>query len=445
MPLRHLALVMFVLGAGVSVGADNWPHWRGPASTGVSPETGLPTSWSDTQNMAWRTALDGTGVSSPVVWGDRVYVTSQAGRGVRQSGNHPSLAQGADREKSGEGLLADGAAPKREHVAFLVTALDRATGRRVWQHETAAAGVLPGVHDKHNLATPSPVTDGERVYAWFGTGQVVALDAGGKPLWSRHLGQERSAFEINWGHASSPMVHGDLVYLTCLHEQSSYLLAVDKRTGRDRWKVDWPIGTTSYSTPVVATGPAGPELIINTSRGVEALDPATGERRWQFDETNRFPIPVAIPQGDTIYMTRGYRSSPYMAIKLGGRGNVTASHVQWRVPTGGPYVPSLVLYNGLLYMAGELGIVSAIDATNGERIWQERIGGLFTASPVAGDGKVYLVSESGETVVMEAGRAAKVLARNRLEGHFVASPAIAGGRLFLRADDAVIAVGPALP
>jgi outer membrane protein assembly factor BamB len=442
MHFRTLSLLAFLLCAGVTVGADNWPHWRGPASTGVSLESGLPTTWGRTENVAWRTSLEGTGVSSPIVWGDRVYVTSQAGRGIRQSGNHPSLAQGADAAKSGESILTTGgAAAKRDKVTFLVTALDRATGRRVWEYEKAAEGVLPGVHDKHNLATPSPVTDGERVYAWFGTGQIVALDVDGKMQWTRHLGQEKSAFEINWGHASSPMVYGDAVYLLCLHEQSSYLLAVDKRTGRDKWKVDWPAGVISYSTPIIATGSAGPELIVNTSRGVEALDPSTGERRWQFDETNRFPIPVAVPQGGTIYMTRGYRSSPYMAIKLGGRGNVTSSHVQWRVPTGGPYVPSLVLYDGLLYMAGELGIVSAIDATNGERIWQERIGGLFTASPVAGDGKVYLVGESGETVVLQAGRAAKVLARNQLDGHFVASPAIAGGRLLLRADDSVIAVG----
>lgn len=441
MPLRTLSLVAILLCAGASVGADNWPHWRGPASTGASAEAGLPTTWSQTENVAWRVPLEGAAVSSPIVWGDRIYVTSQAGRGVRQSGNHPSLAQGADAAKAGESVLTSNAAAKRDKVTFLVTALDRASGKRVWQHETAAEGVLRGVHDKHNLATPSPVTDGERIYAWFGTGQIVALDVAGKPAWTRHIGQEKSAFELNWGHASSPMLYGDTVLLLCLHEQASYLLALDKRTGRDKWKVDWPAGVTSYSTPVIATGPSGPELIVNTSRGVEGLDPATGERRWLFEETNRFPIPVAIPHGDTIYMTRGYRSSPYMAIKLGGRGNVATSHVQWRVPTGGPYVPSFVLYDGLLYMAGELGIVSAIDISNGERVWQERIGGLFTASPVAGDGKVYLVSESGETVVMQAGRTAKVLARNQLEGHFVASPAIAGGRLVLRADDHVVAVG----
>jgi outer membrane protein assembly factor BamB len=439
---RTLSLVALLFCAGVTLGADNWPHWRGPASTGASAESGLPTTWSKTENVAWRTSLDGAGVSSPIVWGDRIYVTAQIGRGERQAGNHPRLAQGADAAKAGEGTLTAGAAvAKRDRVGFLVTALDRTTGRRVWQHETAAEGVLPGVHDKHNLATPSPVTDGERVYAWFGTGQIVALDAGGKQIWTRHLGKEQSPFEINWGHASSPLLYADTVLLLCLHEQSSYLIALDKRTGKDKWKVDWPAGVTSYSTPVVANGPNGPELIVNTSRGVEALDPATGERRWQFDETNRFPIPVAIPHGDMIYMTRGYRSSPYLAIKLGGRGNVTTSHVQWRVPTGGPYVPSLVFYDGLLYMAGELGIVSAIDVTNGERIWQERIGGLFTASPVAGDGKVYLVSESGETVVLAAGRTPKILARNQLDGHFVASPAIAGGRLVLRADDSVIAVG----
>lgn len=145
--------------------------------------------------------------------------------------------------------------------------------------------------------------------------------------------------------------------------------------------------------------------------------------------------------GTTLFLSRGYRSSPYMAIRLGGRGDITSSHVAWRVPTGAPYVSSLVLYEGLLYMGGENGIVSAIDAGNGQRVWQERIGGMFTASPIAGDGKVYFVSENGETVVLKAGRTPQVLSRNTLPGHFVASPAAGGGKIFLRADDRLFAIG----
>jgi outer membrane protein assembly factor BamB len=304
-----------------------------------------------------------------------------------------------------------------------------------------ADGDLQPVHDKHNLASPSPVTDGERVYAWFGTGQLVALDMKGRVVWQRHLAKEYGPFSINWGHASSPALYKGSLILLCYHSPASYMLSVDAATGKTRWKADRGADVISYSTPIVVEAARGPELIVNTSEGVEAHNPDTGERLWHFAEANRFPIPVASPHEGTLYLTRGYRSGPYMAIRTGGRGDISKTHVAWHVPTGAPYVPSAVHYNGLFYMAGENGVVNAVDVASGERVWQERIGGIFTSSPVAGDGKVYLVSETGETVVLQAGRTPKVLARNTLEGHFVASPAIAGGRLFLRADDRLIAVG----
>ncbi len=421
------------------VAADNWPAWRGPQATGVSTETNLPERWGPTENVAWQAPLRGAGVSSPVVFGTLVFVTSQEGTGVRREGNHPSLVQGAGRDASGERTLTGAA--QSERTRFVIAAFDRATGKRAWEHVLDAEGDLQGVHDKHNLASPSPVTDGQRVYAWFGTGQIVALDMNGKVAWQRNLAKEYSPFEINWGHASSPALYKDSLILLCYHSPASYLLSLDAKSGKTRWKADRGKDVISYSTPIVVTGPRGPELIVNTSEGVEAHNPDTGERLWHFAEPNRFPIPVPSPHEGTLYLTRGYRSGPYMAIRTGGRGDVSKTHVAWNVPTGAPYVPSAVHYNGLFYMAGENGIVNAIDAATGERVWQERINGIFTASPVAGDGKVYLVSETGETVVLQAGRSPKVLARNRVDGHFVASPAIAEGRLFLRADDRLIAVG----
>ncbi len=434
-------VLLLALATSASVTADNWPHWRGPSANGVAAPSALPATWSARENIAWQAPLEGLGVSSPIVFGDRVYVTSQAGDGRRQSGNHPTLAQGVDPAAAGESTLVAAARKPRPGVAFVVEAFDRATGKRVWSHETAAEGELPPVHDKHNLATASPVTDGERVYAWFGTGQLVALDVTGKPVWTRNLAKDYAPFDINWGHGSSPLLHRDSIILLCYHSRMSYLLALDKRTGRVQWKIDRPAGVESYSSPLVVQGPAGPELIVNSSTGVESFDPASGKSLWNYPEVNRFPIPVAMTDGTTLFMSRGYRSSPFMAIRLGGRGDITSSHVSWRVPTGAPYVSSLVLYEGLLYMGGENGVVSAVDASNGQRVWQERIGGVFTASPIAGDGKVYFVSENGETVVLKAGRTAQVLARNRLPGHFVASPAAGGGRIFLRADDRLFAVG----
>ncbi len=435
-----LALVWLdpVRAAPQSAAETSWPHWRGPAASGVSAETGLPLRWSSTDNIAWKAPLGGLGVSTPIVWGDRVFVTSQTGDGRRRAGNHPTLTQGGDPTLAGELTLQRRA---RSDVAFIVEAFDRLSGKRVWIHETAPEGELPPVHDKHNLASASPVTDGERAYAWFGTGQIVALDSNGKAVWSKNLAKEYGTFDIQWGHASSPVLFQDSIILLCYHNPASYIVALDKRTGAVKWKADKPAGQESYSSPIVVQGQGGNELIVNSNSGVESFDPATGKSLWTYPEVNRFPIPVSMVDNGILFLSRGYRSSPYMAIRLGGRGDITNSHVVWRVPTGGPYVSSLVQYQGVIYMSTDNGILSAVDASNGQRLWQERVGGTFSASPIAGDGKIFFVSEGGETVVIKAGRSFEVIARNKLDGHFVASPAAGGGRVFLRADDRLYAVG----
>jgi outer membrane protein assembly factor BamB len=408
----------------------------------VSPEKGLPTEWSDGQNIAWKAQVRGLGVSSPIVWGDRVFVTYQVGASALRPGNHPSLVQGTDAAAAGE-LPLGGKRPAGadREIKLVVGALDRATGKLVWEYEFAAEGQLPEVHEKRNLATSSPVTDGERVYAWFSNGQFVALDMNGKPVWSRNLAKEYSAFEINWGHASSPLLHDGKVILICYHS-SSYLLALDKLTGKEVWKTDRAAGVNSYTTPVVVKGPKGEELIVNSSVGVEGYDPATGKQLWHFDQPNRFPIPVPVYSDGVVYMSRGYRSGPYMAIRTGGQGDIAKSNILWQVDTGAPYVSSLVQYEGLIYMANGLGIVTCVDAKTGERVWQERLGGIYTASPVAADGKIYLFSETGETLVLRAGRTPEVMAKNRIDAQFVASPAISQGQLFVRSGGHVIAIGP---
>jgi outer membrane protein assembly factor BamB len=425
-----------------SVYGEDWPNWRGPSATGVSPETGLPTQWSTTENVAWKAPVRGLGISSPIVWDDRVFVTSQVGRGVVQPG--PRLFQAGDASAQGETPLgsAAGAGPSAGGgVSFLVTAFDHASGRRLWETQIQSRGPLHEVHEKHNLATPSPVTDGERVYAWFGTGQIVALDMSGKIVWERHLGTEYGPFEIGWGHSSSPILYGDTVILLCYHTRTSYLLGLDARTGQVRWKSEREDGVFSYSTPFVATAGGSAELIVNSSKGVSGHNPSTGELLWEFEEASRFPIPVAVQHEGVVYTSRGYRSGPFMAIRPGGRGKVADSHVIWRVATGAPYVSSIVHYDGLIYMVGDVGVVTVTDARTGERVWQERIGGVFSASPVAGDGKIYLLGEGGETVVLAAGRTPRILARNKLDARQLASPAIAGGRLFIRSDDALFAIG----
>ena len=435
------ALLLIIFAAAVS--AENWPAWRGPYGTSVSPDNGVPTEWSDTSNIAWKTPLRGMGISSPIVWGGRVFVTYQIGRGTMRPGRHPSLVQGGDAATSGEVPLG-GSRPEGDgdtNVTLVVAAFGVGDGRLLWEHEMPAEGPLPEVHQKSNMASPSPVTDGERVYAWFSTGQLVALDMDGKPVWQRHIGQDYSVFDISWGHGSSPTLHDDLLILICFHNSASYVLALDKRTGEQVWKTDRDAKATSYSTPAIVEGPTGPEIIVNCSEGVEGYDARTGEKLWHFAEANRFAIPAPVHSNATIYMTRGYRSGPYMALKAGGRGDIKDTHINWHVDTGAPYVSSLIHYQGLIYMANGLGIVTCVDAETGQRIWQERLGGVYSATPVAADGKIYLFSESGEALVLRAGRKPEVLARNKLNEHFIASPAIADGKLFVRSDLNLIAIG----
>ncbi len=299
--------------------ASDWPQWRGPFGNGSSPDTGLPSEWSE-QTLSWSAPLAGLGVSSPVVAGDLVFVTSQAGGGTRRPGQHPLLAREDPEVAKVERALADPDG-KDAAIEFVVEAFDRERGERKWQRRFAARGELPLVHEKHNLATPSPVTDGEAVFAWFGNGQLVALDANtGKTIWERHLGEEIGPFVIDWGHGSSPALGGDRLYLLCFHDQRSLLLAVDKRTGTTRFTVERDPEVRSYSTPILIEGSAGAELVVNSTEGLHGYHPDTGELLWHADGEHRFGIPVPTRHGDVLYASRGYRSGPVLALRIGGRG-----------------------------------------------------------------------------------------------------------------------------
>jgi len=442
---RTVPALLVTLSFATGLSAADWPAWRGPTDAGTSPETNLPVTWSDTQGVAWSTPLRGLGISTPIVFGNRVIVTSQEGNVAARPGSHPTLVTGADLAASGERTLGgrrQGDRPPADPtVRFVVTALDSGSGKKLWEYAVSAEGPLPEIHEKHNLASPSPASDGQRVYAWFGTGQLVALDLAGKVVWTRNLSREIAPVSIIWGPGSSPVVYKDTVILLSYHGGAAYLMAVDAKTGKTRWKVDEKEGVTSYSTPVVVQGPKGPELVVNSSIGVAGHNPDTGERLWFYSEANSFPVPAAVAHGDTIFLNRGYRSSPFMAFKAGARGNLSEADLLWRQATSGPYVPSLVHYEGVVYMATDQGIVSAMDAATGKRLWQERLPGVYMASPVAADGKIYFIDETGDALVLQAGRTFKVLAKNQLDGRFSASPAIAGGRIFLRSDDRVVAIG----
>jgi len=435
----RLALTASMLLATAAWG-ENWPQWRGPAGTGVSTEKGLPKEWSPTQNIAWRASLAGLGVSSPIVWGDRVFVTYQVGSGVLRAGRHPTFVQEDNPADAGETPLGGTrpAAPD-EKIGFAVAAFRTNDGRQLWEHRMDVVGKMPEVHEKRNLATSSPVTDGERVYAWFSNGQLAVLDMNGKPVWTRHLGQEYSTFDLDWGHASSPALAGDRLILLCYQGSAAFLVALDKRTGKEMWKVERPRDTKSYSTPlVIATEPL--EVVVNSSESIEGFDPATGKPLWKFVEPTRFAVPMPVFHEGMLYVSRGYRSGPYWAVKAGVRGDVSKEKLAWHVETGAPYTSSMVYDGGLLYMATEMGIVTCVDAKTGERVWRERLGGIYSASPVAADGMIYLVGETGETLVLRSGKKPDVVARNKLGMRVIASPAISGSRIFVRGDRQLVAI-----
>jgi outer membrane protein assembly factor BamB len=415
----------------MTLAAADWPGWRGVGSLGLTTETELPVAWSAGKGVAFRTELAGTGTSSPIVVGDLVIVTSQAGSYETGDGSDPRLARDERTLAVRERAISAKGGPALELV---VEAFGRRDGKRVWEYRMAATGTRPEVHEKHNLATPTPVSDGERVYAWFGNGQLVALDLKGKMIWRKDLGP----FANQWGHGSSPALYKGLVVLLVDHRPAAYLLALEGKTGEVKWRVDRGKGRVSHSTPVMVAEPRGDELIVNSDQRVDAYAPGTGELLWWAGSERQTPIPSAVFADGVIYMSRGYRNSDIWAMRPGGRGEVAPL---WRMPNGGSYVPSILQYQGLLYMTNEVGVVTCADVATGAVVWRERLGGIFFASPVAGDGKVYLLSETGEMYVLRAGRKAEVLAKNELGERFLASPAVSGGRIYLRGDGVLFGVG----
>ncbi len=427
MRLMVVFLVLPALFVGQpGVRAENWPQWRGPLANGVSTETGLPESWGEGRNIHWKIPLQVRGHSTPIVWGERIFVTGQKGEGpieMRALGPGAEEAQPSGRPR------------------FYIQCFHISDGRLLWEYSFDARAELTPVHPKHNLASPSAVTDGEHVYAWFGSGRLLCLSMEGKLAWERRLDADYGPFKLLWAHGSSPVLYQGSVILQCDHTPGAYLLALDKKDGRTLWKTDRDKGIRAYSTPLVVSRPEGDELVLNSQNRVDAYDPRTGEHLWQAGGRNKVPVPSPILAGGMIFINRGYSSSPFLAIRPGGRGDVSRTHVPWRRPSGGPYVSSLLHYQGLLYLATEHGILKAVDPSTGQEVWKERVGGTFSASPLGADGKVYLFNEGGEAVVLKAGRSFQLLSRTDMGERIMASPAVSAGRIYLRTEGHLFSIG----
>jgi outer membrane protein assembly factor BamB len=422
---RSFVALLTLLWMTSSTAADNWPQFRGPDSRGVSAERGIPVQWSPTEQVQWKTRLPGPGHSSPIVWGDRIFLTafrSTAGILSRMTGTVT-------------GLMAAGHRPSGQ---LFVLSLDRATGRVLWQREVGASQIEE-IHSTNSPASPTPVTDGTLVYSYFGSRGLVAHDFGGAMVWEKPLGP----YANEWGSASSPVLYGDALILNVDTDGDDFLLALDKRTGKTIWQTPRPNAERAWPTPVIWRQPGGDEIVISGSARVIGYDAKSGQERWRVEGLTRWvsPTPV-ITHGHLIVACGGPGGSFVLAIRPGGRGDVTRTHVAWRAERVAPYISSPVAVGDYVFTIRDGGIAACLDARNGHLVWQQRLaaGGSYYASPVAADGRIYVPSEEGVVTVLAAKPAFQVLATNDLGERTFARPAISAGAIFIRTDDHLWAI-----
>lgn len=387
-----------------SPGAEHqWPRFRGPSGQGLTGLKRLPVRWDrDGIGVAWRTRIPGKGNSSPVVWGERIFLTT-------------SDADGNER---------------------FVHCLSVADGRVHWTRPVPQKQPEQGVRAKNGFASSTPVTDGERVIAFFGSCGLVCYDVEGNLLWRYDDFRVRTTH----GTGASPVLYKDLVILVQDQNQAdSVCLALDKRTGKKVWQRQRP-KAMGWSTPVIVRVNGRDELVYPGAETVKAYDPATGKELWSMSGATVEVVPMIVVGKDLAYSASG-RNGPFLAFRAGGNGDVTNTHLAWRVVRGGPHVPSPILVGGRLYTVGDTGIATCLDAETGKLIWQKRLPDRFSASPVEAGGLLYFPGESGVTYVVRAADWFEVVARNDLGSPILASPAVAGGRLLLRTQDELVCIG----
>jgi outer membrane protein assembly factor BamB len=423
--------------------AQNWPSFRGPNATGVVEGRTMPVKWDaeKSSGILWKMPVPGLAHSSPVVWGDKVFITTAI-----------STEQ---KPETRFGLYGD-VAPVKENAkhTWKVFCLDKQTGKVLWER-TAYEGV-PKVkrHPKATHASSTPATNGKQFVALFGSEGLYCYDLNGKLLWKQDLGVLDAGWfydpDYQWEHASSPIIYKNLVIVQADLQKNSFIAAYDLKTGKLAWKTARE-EIPSWGTPTVYEGKTRAELITNGTKAVRGYDPMTGKELWRLSPNSEITTPTPFVALDLIFVTSGYRPmQPIYAIKPGASGDIslkdgkeTNEFIVWSKSRGGPYMPTPLVYQELLYVCSNNGVVTAYNARTGERVYQQRLadkGGAFTASPVASDGKIYLSSEDGEIFVVKAGSKHELLAINPVGEVIMATPAISDGILFVRGINHVFAV-----
>ncbi|HVF23056.1 MAG TPA: PQQ-binding-like beta-propeller repeat protein [Pyrinomonadaceae bacterium] len=435
--ITSLALLVFL--SLTTIGsAANWPQWRGPDGSGISNEKNLPAEWSPTKNIKWKTPIAGRGHSSPIVWGKYVFVTTAV------EGEPVSGAKAAKHTIEGKEFVhPDSVGADRKHT-FKVVALDRDSGKILWESVAWEGTPYDNRHRKSSYAASTPATDGKMVYAFFGTEGLYAYDYKGKLAWKAQLGNLAT---LGMGTATSPVIYENLVIVQCDEDSgdSSFIVAFDKKTGKEAWRTPRTKIQVSWSTPLLVRTPKRAELIASGTEHVISYDPATGKELWRHKgvESNAIPSPVA--NSEMVYLVAGYPAKIAMAIKLGGSGDLTGTpNVPWKYAKGTAYVPSPILYGDYLYLTTDRGILTAIDAKTGEVKYEGGripIPATFTASPVAFEGKILMTSEDGDTFIVKAGPKHEIIGTNSLGEAVYASPAIADGHIYIRGEKNLYSIG----
>jgi outer membrane protein assembly factor BamB len=449
-PVRSstLALLVFLpLGAALAAsdGAERyWPQWRGPRGDGVAPQGDPPATWSETANVRYKVEIPGRGHSSPVVWGDRIYlltaIDAEPPAAAAPSSATPVSGAPSFRER--------GVAPDRD-LRLVVLALDRATGKTVGERRVVRAPPHEGTHPDGTWASASAITDGERVWAFFGSRGIYCLRSrDGEPLWQRDLGDMQT--KLGFGEGASPVLAGDTLVVNWDHEGESFIVALDARSGAERWRTARD-ERTSWSTPHIVEVDGRRQVVVNATVKVRSYDLATGKVVWEVGGMTANAIPTPVSANGLLFVTSGFRGNALKAIRLAGaRGDLAGTPaIVWSHDRDTPYVPSPLLYDGVLYfLKHNSGLLSALDAATGKvhygPVRLEGIEGVY-ASPVGAAGRVYVVGRNGATAVLAAGPELKVLAVNRLDDGFEASPAIVGREIYLRGRRHLYAIAEEAP
>lgn len=410
--------------------AAHWPQWRGPEFTGMAP-TAVPVEFGDDRHVRWKVPIAGRGFSTPVIWGNRIFLTTAVPTGStgRDAAGEPG---GGTRRGGGAG---GGAAAGEEH-RFIVMCLDRRTGRTLWERVATTATPHEGYHRQYgSFASNSPATDGRLVYASFGSRGVYAYDFDGRLVWRQDPGI-RLRMRLQFGEGSAPLLVDDLLFLNYDQEGDSQLLALDKRSGRVVWRVSRD-EASSWSMPVAITWKGQRQIVLAATNRVRAYDPATGQVIWECGGLGGNVIPTPVVKDDLLIVMSGYRDPKLMAIRLGGKGDLTGTGaVVWSTTRGTAYTPSPVLFDNRYYVLSDNGLLHCYNATTGQPFYQQKRlaePDSFKASPIGAAGRLYLASESGVVTVVRMGDQFEILATNRFADQmFVSSPVVAAGELYLR-------------